>query len=295
MRLSATDLGQLSDLARSAAVEAGLMIAASRPEEIGHKSGTESLASQVVTEIDRRSEAIILDKLEPTLERFELGLLTEEQPDDRGRLDADHFWCIDPLDGTLPFIEGSPGYAVSVALVAQDGTPRIGVVYDPVESTALHAISGVGAFCDGRPWVAERPAGGAVLSVFTDRSFLRRDDQDALAGALHRMADDLGLAGLRYRTDAGAVMNACGVLTNPPACYFKLPKPTGGGSLWDFAATACLFHEAGAVATDITGDALDLNRADSTSMSHRGVLFATDDVIAGQVRSLAAVALERGQ
>ena len=76
--LSTSDLHQLADLAISAASEAGQMIARSRPSEIRHKAGGESLASQVVTEIDRRSEDIIIDALGPTLERFELGLLTEE-------------------------------------------------------------------------------------------------------------------------------------------------------------------------------------------------------------------------
>lgn len=82
------------------------------------------------------------------------------------------------------------------------------------------------------------------------------------------------------------MMNACGVLNRPPACYFKVPAPTGGGSLWDFAATACLFHEVGAVATHMHGGSLELNRADSTNMNHRGVLFATDEVLAQRIRAL---------
>ena len=81
-------------------------------------------------------------------------------------------------------------------------------------------------------------------------------------------------------------MNACRVLAHPSACYFKFPGPTGGGSLWDFAATACLFAEIGAVATDIHGGLLDLNRADSTLMNHRGVLFATDEALARRIRAL---------
>ena len=141
MKLSTSDLRQLADLAILAASEAGQMIAQSRPRNIEQKAGGESLASQVVTEIDRRSEDIIVGLLAPTLERFEVGLLTEEQDDDGSRLTADYFWSIDPLDGTLPFIEGSPGYAVSIALVGRDGTPWVGVVYDPVEATVLHTIS----------------------------------------------------------------------------------------------------------------------------------------------------------
>lgn len=289
MKLSSAELAELADLAISAAVDAGEMIARSRPREVQRKAGGASLASQVVTEIDRRSEDIILDTLTPTLERFELGLLTEEQADDGSRLVADHFWCIDPLDGTLPFIESSPGYAVSIALVGRDGTPRIGVVYDPVEATMLHAISGVGAFRDRRPWPTDPQPGGEVLTLFADRSFLARDDHDVVVDALSEIARGLDLAGLQVEATAGAVMNASRVLTHPPACYFKYPGPTGGGSLWDFAATACLVHEIGAVATDIYGEPLDLNRADSTFMNHRGVLFATDEALAARIRALGAV------
>ncbi|MFT7648740.1 MAG: myo-inositol-1(or 4)-monophosphatase [Candidatus Poriferisodalaceae bacterium] len=286
MKLSTSDLHELADLAIAAASEAGQMIARSRPGEIQHKTGGGSLASQVVTEVDRRSEDIILDILGPTLERFELGLLTEEQDDDGSRLLADYFWCIDPLDGTQPFIEGSPGYAVSIALVGREGTPRIGVIYDPVEETVLHAISGVGAFRDRRRWPTEPQPGGEVLSVFADRSFLTKDDHDVVVDTLGQIARDMGLTGLQLHTTGGAVINACGVLGRSSACYFKYPAATGGGSLWDFAATACLFREVGAVATDMQGGPLDLNRADSSYMNHRGVLFATDEALARRIRAI---------
>lgn len=292
MKLSTSDLSELADLAILAASQAGQMIARSRPREIQYKdmqatARDKSLASQVMTEIDRHSEDIILGILTPTLERFELGLLTEEQDDDGGRLTNDYFWCIDPLDGTLPFIEGSHGYAVSIALVGSDGTPVIGVVFDPVEATVLHAISEVGAFRNHRPWPTGKRPWGDVLSVFADRSFLVSDDHDVVVDALGQIARDMGLAGLRLHATSGAVMNACGVLANPPACYVKYPRPNnGGGSLWDFAATACLFSEVGAVATDIHGGPLDLNRADSSYMNHRGVLFATDEVLAQRIRAI---------
>ena len=107
-----------------------------------------------------------------------------------------------------------------------------------------------------------------------------------MAAGLDHIAQDLGLSDVELRVGAGAVMNALGALTNPPGCYVKVPAAAGGGSLWDFAATACIFGEVGAVATDIHGDPLDLNRDDSTFMNHRGVLFATDDQVAAGVRSM---------
>jgi len=289
VKLSAPELAELAGIAVAAAREAGEMIARSRPHEIEHKSSGTSLASQVVTEIDRRSEDIVLGHLAASIERFDLGLLTEERADDGGRLHKDFFWCVDPLDGTLPFIEGEPGYAVSIALVAQDGTPRIGVVYDPVSATLLHAVKGRGAFLDGQPWPTQAQTSQERLTVFADRSFRERDDYAAVTRGLQQIADDLGLSGVDMSPTRGAVMNACGVLANEPACYFKPRKPAGGGSLWDFAATACLFNEVGAVATDMHGDPLDLNRADSTFMHHRGVLFASDDALAEQIRELRRV------
>ncbi len=286
MKLSTNDLHELADCAIAAATEAGQMIARSRPQEVERKAGGASLASQVVTEIDKRSEDIILEVLRPTLEPFALGLLTEEQQDDGGRLTADNFWCIDPLDGTLPFIEGTPGYAVSIALVGNDGTPHIGVVYDPVESTLIHAVAGSGVYRDQQRWLLETARHGE-LSVFADRSFLASDERAGLVDGLERIAQDMGFAGVRIESSSGAVMNACAVLANTPACYIKFPKPTaGGGSLWDFAATSCIFTEAGASATDIYGARLDLNRPDSTFMNHRGVLFASDDELAQRVRTL---------
>ena len=284
MKLTSTDLDELVDLALLAAKEAGEMVATTRPEKVEHKAEGASLASVVVTEIDRRSEDIILDILRPTLERYELGLLTEEQVDDGSRLTADYFWSIDPLDGTLPFIEGIPGYSISIALVRRDGTPTLGVVYDPVEETTFHALTGAGVFRNGQTWLSEPLPQGEVLSVFADRSFLDREDE--LVDALDQIARDLGLKGIQLDATRGGVLNACGVLANPPGCYFKFPAPSGGGGLWDFAASAALFQQSGAVATDIHGDPLDLNRPDSTSMSHRGVLYATNEAIASRIRSL---------
>lgn len=290
MRLGAVELAHLAEHAIAAARAAGEHLSHARPQEIEHKPGAPTLASQVVTEVDRRCEQLILRALRPTLDRFELALLTEEREDDRERLSRDYFWCIDPLDGTLPFIEGQPGYAVSIALVARDGTPWIGVVYDPVEGTLYHAIRGHGLARNGEPWTIAAPTAGAVLSLFVDRSFMELDDHEPIVAALRRIARELGLGALEIHPPGGAVMNACRVLAHAPACYFKRPKPHGGGSLWDFGATACLFHAAGAIATDIHGHPLELNRAASTFMGHRGVLFASDEGLAARIRASCAEA-----
>ncbi len=285
--LGPSELAELAEVALAAAEDAARMIAASHPGDVEHKAGGASLASRVVTEIDRRSEELILGHLDPTLERFDLALLTEERADDGGRLVADHFWCIDPLDGTLPFIEGGPGHAVSIALVRRDGRPLIGVVCDPTDMSSWCGVDGGGVRRDGAPW---RPPEhrGDVLSVFADRSFDDAPERALVVEGLEAIAGDLGLAGTRIHVGAGAVMNACGVLANPRACYVKFPSPGRGVSLWDVAATACMFREVGAVATDLSGASLELNRADSTLLDRHGLVFATDEDLAARLRRLAS-------
>jgi fructose-1,6-bisphosphatase/inositol monophosphatase family enzyme len=54
----------------------------------------------------------------------------------------------------------------------------------------------------------------------------------------------------------------------------KFPKKEkGGGSIWDFAATACLFQELGLPATNFAGGRLDLNREEGTFMHREGVYY----------------------
>ena len=92
------------------------------------KSAGNTLASQVVTQVDLACDKCIKGILKESCERHDIAVLTEESIDDKQRFIKDYFWCVDPLDGTLPFIEGRTGYAVSIALVSQKGTPVIGVV-----------------------------------------------------------------------------------------------------------------------------------------------------------------------
>ena len=297
MRLSAENLKQLAECAGNAVREAGALIAQTDAREVlvQHKAGGESLASQVVTEVDELSQAIILKHLLPTCATYDLALLAEEQPDDGSRLEKDAFWCIDPLDGTLPFTQSIPGYAVSIALVARDGTPLIGVVYDPSTSTHYQAVQGQGALRDGEHWTLQPSPGAAPLSFISDRSITSHPQFDAALAQLQALASELGQDGLQTTLTGGAVMNALWVLERAPACYFKFPKPqAGGGSLWDYAATACIYAELGAWCSDVGGQRLDLNRADSTFMNHRGVLVASGRAL-GQALLAVLVGLSDGE
>lgn len=279
------DLESLLLLATQAAVAASELIASKWRGEFKteRKAGAQSLAAEVVTEVDHAAEAIIYNHLLPTVGPGKLGFLGEESGCDGSRFTRQAFWCVDPIDGTLPFIEGTPGFATSIALVARDGSPLLGVVADPVSSTVWSVAKGLGATRNNKPIAASNA--GKVLSVFADRSLKDHPRFEETLNALGEIAVELQLGAVETHFGAGAVLNAMQTLESGPACYFKFRKPTGGGSLWDYAATACFFAELGLPATDLEGQPLDLNRADSTFMNHRGVVYASSTEIAKAVRA----------
>ena len=162
---------------------------------------------------------------------------------------------------------------MSITLVAKDGTPCIGVVFDPNSNTLYHAVKGHGAYRNGAPWVVELV--NRHITYVTDRKLRDTPHATQIEGWLNEKAQELGLDGVQEIDGSGSVMNAILVLENGPACMLKYPKKErGGGSIWDFAATTCIFQELGLPATNFKGGPLDLNRADSTFMNHQGVFYA---------------------
>ena len=269
------DLHHLNKIAIEAALLAGKVIQKFMNDDILVETKAEgtSYATQVVTAVDRACEEVIISHLLPSCKAFDIGLLTEETEDDGSRFEKDFFWCIDPMDGTLAFINRQPGFSVSIALIAKDGTPHIGVVFDPSTNALYHAIKGNGAYKNGVSWKIKHRT--KHLTYVTDRKLKDTPGADTIENVLNENAERLGLDVVKEIAGAGSVLNGIHVLENGPACMLKLPKKeSGGGSIRDFAATACMYHELGLPATNFEGGKLNLNRKESTFMYQEGIFYA---------------------
>lgn len=307
MKLIQKDLNALCLIAKEAAVKAGVMIASNLsndPErqqiQINNKNSGSSKASQVVTEVDLKSEKIILEILNPTLAQYDIALLSEESTDDLSRFEKDYFWCIDPLDGTLAFTESKPGFSVSIALVSKNGKPQIGVVYDPSTQRLYSAIKGQGVFKNERKWrertktevygsVNQKKTSdnSKVLTIIAESNLIKSDAFQVIKDKLKYFVKAQGWQGIKVMEGAGAVLNACQVIENSPAVYFKLPKPAeGGGSTWDFAATCAIFEAHRASVSDIFGELLALNKEGVTFMNHCGVIYASKQNILTEITKI---------
>lgn len=289
MKLNDTDLADLSLAALNAAEAAAshIRLESKGKIEVMRKQGGNTEASQVLTGVDLASEKIILDSLQPATEKYDLGILTEETEDDSSRHAADYFWCIDPIDGTLPFIKGEPGYSVVIALVSRSGVSQIGVILDVVAGVPYHAIRGKGAFRGGEPINPRETNTPNQLSWFMDRSMAAQNNYEDWLAALTELAHAKGLDGVEIINHAGAALNASWSTAAAPAVYFKCPKKEeGGGSVWDFAASACLYEALGLPVSDMFGEPLNLNPDGSTFMNKGGLLYALSPEWAEAVQAI---------
>jgi len=290
--LSTEQLQGLCDAAIQAAQEAGRWIEGFDRDCLPQffKPAGSSEASQLVTQVDIGSEKIIRKHLQNASAGFNIAFVGEESStgahyNSRERFEKPYFWCVDPLDGTLAFAKGRSGYAVSIALLEQSGKPLIGVVYDPTNKMLYHAIAGQG-HRQTLTTVSQGPLNKSKrfsqsLMVYADASFKTHARYELAVFTLEKCAQTLSLDGVTFIYGNGAVKNACNVLSSSHSCYLKLPKKEdGGGSIWDYAATACIAQEAGAWASNLHGQALALNRQESTFMNHEGVIFASNSQIA---------------
>jgi fructose-1,6-bisphosphatase/inositol monophosphatase family enzyme len=139
------ELCTLLELAKQAA-SAGAEVH-QRAIAAGHFSvATKASAADLVTEIDRASEAQIVSVIRAA--RPQDGILGEEGTNDAGSTGVR--WILDPLDGTTNFVHRYPAHAVAVG-VEIDGSRVLGVVFDTFSKRVYAGIVGQGATCDGQP------------------------------------------------------------------------------------------------------------------------------------------------
>ena len=199
---------------------------------------TKSSATDLVTELDRAAEELIVDGLRRS--RPHDGILGEEGARRDGTSGVR--WVIDPIDGTTNFVYGHPGFAVSIAAEV-DGEPAVGVVAVPLHQDVFTAVRGGGAHRNGvpiRPAATTDLAQALVATGFSyDRD--RRRQQAAVVQALIGDIRDVRRVG-------AASVDLCSVACGRVDAYYER-----GLQPWDWAAGALIAREAGARVGDLHG------------------------------------------
>jgi myo-inositol-1(or 4)-monophosphatase len=228
------DLQALRSLAETVAVEAGALLAEGL-DQVRTDVGTKTTGTDMVTEMDRASEALIEARLLGA--RPDDGILGEEGADRAGTSGVR--WVVDPLDGTTNYLYGFPGFNVSIAAEV-DGEPLVGVVFDVVRRELFSAARGLGATRDGQP-IAASPAtilGHSLVGTgFSYDPERRRRQATVLVQVLPHVRD--------IRRQGAAAVDLCSVACGRLDGYYEK-----GLAPWDLAAGEVIATEAGAVVVD---------------------------------------------
>jgi len=95
-----------------------------------------------VSAADKRSEKIIIDELLKAHPDF--GILSEESGEINAKNKSNR-WIIDPIDGTLNFLNGIPQFAISIGY-EENNEVICGIIFDPIKDEMFFAEKGSGAF-----------------------------------------------------------------------------------------------------------------------------------------------------
>ena len=193
-----------------------------------------------VTEADYKAHCIITEGLERL---GPLPVISEEGtiPDLEARSDWEHFWLVDPVDGTREFIARTDEFTINIALI-HGNEPVFGMIYVPVSRAFYYggqSLGGAWRQQDTQAPVAIHTRACApegLLNIATSRHH-GREQMAGLVEYLESRFEEVHL------TIAGSSLKGCLVAEGMVDIY---PR-RGPTSEWDTAATQAIVEAAGGI------------------------------------------------
>jgi myo-inositol-1(or 4)-monophosphatase len=222
---------QLLDLALRVGKKAADLLM-QRPDIL--EVSTKSSDVDIVTQMDKASEALIVSNI--LAERPQDGMIGEEGADRDST--SGITWVIDPLDGTVNYFYGLPGWNVSIAAKDKDGVV-VGVVVCPTLNSTWWAVRGGGAFHNGNKLRCNNPVelNRTMLATGFAYESEKRALQLQFINTLMPEIRDI-------RRNGAAAVDLCFVGAGNVDAYFE-----SGLHEWDVAAGGLIAQEAGALLT----------------------------------------------
>ena len=215
-----------------------------------------------VTTADLESNKI----LKSALVKTGIPILSEEDIDDKTRLDNEKIWIIDPLDGTQDFVNKTDEFSILVGLV-ENHVPVMGLVYLPIKKILYLAEKGMGAFCyDLQKWEKI-----SVRKMKELENCLALVSRHHLSDTEKKMLDYLTI---RNIGKIGSALKVMEISAGRADIYLSATR--NKLSQWDTCGPNCIISEAGGKMTDISGHALIYN---TETIKHENGLLVTNGFV----------------
>ncbi len=223
---------------------------------------SDKAANDYVTAADKKAEEMIERELKSA---FPDDSFYGEEGGREG--DSDNLWIIDPIDGTVNFMNSFPCYTISIAFKDED-CMRLGVVALPRQNEVFSAIAGKGAFLNGERIHTEENGDmkkSLALLVPPHRIHQYLDGYMAKMRKLYEVISDV-------RSIGSAALSLCYVAAGRCDMYYEI-----GLHIYDIAAGALIVKEAGGAVTYINDDEDFIEIVASSDRNHRKYLEIIND------------------
>lgn len=195
----------------------------------------------VVTEADKAVSDFLVKEISA---KYPTHHIASEEMSQDINAGAEYKWTIDPIDGTRNFAAGIPFYCVIIA-VQKNGQTEFGAVYSPFGDQLYFAGKGRGATLNDMKIKVGQKTEIDFGFGFVSRSFRRTYTKEFAAVASWILQNTKGRA-----ANFNCMLEVCYIARGTADFLFM-----NGGYNHDYLAPVLLAQEAGALVTDMTGQA----------------------------------------
>ncbi len=192
---------------------------------------TAKAVNDYVTESDRKVEEFIRSRISSSFPEDEM--LGEEYGITGS---SSSIWIIDPIDGTVDFMNHFPCYTVSIAYM-EDGEIIFGVVAVPEHGEIFSAEKGKGAFLNGKRIEASTISQGKALAIMVPPHRFH-SELDAYLGRMRKLYEIYS----DMRSLGSAAISLCYLASGRVSCYYEKFL-----HIYDVAAGILIAREAGCI------------------------------------------------
>lgn len=220
---------------------------------------TKSNPNDLVTALDKETEYFLAENIRKSYPNH--YLFSEEGYGDNIESLEGIVWIVDPIDGTMNFVEQKRNFAISIGIF-QDGIGEIGFVYDVMSNNFYSAKRGEGAYKNNE----KLPQLSSELKL-----------EEAMLGFKHQWLCENGVMDVRIMQE---LVNKIRGVRAYGSAALKLAYVAEGiidGYLtmnlapWDIAGGMILVKEVGGVTTNLEGKPVNLLTNDSTLTCHPSI------------------------
>lgn len=192
------------------------------------------------------NDAAVMPALRSALVAARPGSAVVEDELAGGPLPPGAWWIVDPAEGNINHVHGSPRWGVTATLV-EDGFPVFTAMAFPALGETYVAARGGGAFVGGRPLHVSRKTELAAAIVATGQA--RPGEDSVTLGRIAASVRTMLSAALLVRMAVPATLELIDLAAGRLDIFWQHSQVRSG-----LAAGALLAIEAGAVVTDIDGN-----------------------------------------